>query len=110
MPKRVRCARTQPDSVNESGIDELRDGRAIGQTLQQVYTESQTDHRRGAQELLGHAVEPVDAGGDGGLQGGWHADLGDLARADVCVAFAGEHPAVGEVTHDLLDEKRVTSG
>jgi len=78
--------------------------------FEQASVEPRADHRRCAQCALGFRVEAVDAGGDGRLQRGWHADLSSLRRRNVCARLAAQHTALGQVAHHLLGEKRVTGG
>ena len=37
-------------------------------------------------------------------------DLGDIRPTDVATALAGQHPALGQLAHHLLGEKRVPGG
>ena len=59
----------EPHLVDQFGSDQLAQ---LGLTIEQrqlLCTNAQPDHRGGIQSLLGGEVEPIDTGGDGGLQG-----------------------------------------
>ena len=62
------------------------------------------------QRPLGRGAEPVDARLDGRLHRGRHRDVGDIRPTDVAAALAGQHPALGQLAHHLLGEKRVPGG
>ena len=91
-----------------SAADQLVDNRIDLQAGQQIAVEAGADDRRGGERVFGRRAEPVDAGGDGRLQRGRHADLGHVDVAGVAAALADKHAAFGEVTGDLLGEERVT--
>ncbi len=55
-------------------------------------------------------LEPVDARLDGGLHGGRHRDVGNIRATQVATALTGQHPALGQLAHHFLGEKRVPGG
>ena len=59
---------------------------------------------------LGCRVKAVDAGGNGRLHSGGHADLGSADRRNVAAALPVQHTALGQFAHDLLGEERITGG
>ena len=72
--------------------------------------EAGSDHRRRVQRPLGRGAQPVDARLDGRLHRGRHAQLGDVRATDVATALTGQHPALHQLAHHLLGEKRVPGG
>src|SRR5271157_1014900 len=108
MAKRVFGVRGEPDLIDELGGDQLVDNRVDVEAGQQVAAEARPDDRCGRERVFVRRAEPVDAGGDGRLQGGRHADVGDIDVARVATAFTDKYAAFGQVTGDLLGEKGVT--
>lgn len=108
--KRIFGARGEPDSIDEfRGEQGLHPGLAIEQR-QLVGVEPQPDHRGGLQGPLNRRVEPVDAGGDGGLHRCRHHEIGVIDRAGIVSGRAGQHTAFGQVAHHLLGKERVARG
>ena len=56
------------------------------------------------------AAEPVEAGGEQSLDGGWQGELGQLARRRQRAVPAEQQPLVDEHGDHLLDEERVALG
>ena len=100
----------QRDLINQLATDQIVQDRINAQRLQQVPAELRADDRRSTQGALGRRVEAVDAGGNGRLHSGGHADLGSADRRNVATALPVQHTALGQFAHDLLGEKRVTGG
>jgi len=57
--------------------------------------------------VFGGDAQPVDAGAEGGLQGGRHLNVGDITTQLVGAGPAVQHAAFGQIAHYLLNEKRV---
>ena len=106
----VLGVRGEPHLVDEFGSDQLADLSLTIEQRQLLCTKPQPDHRGGIQSLLGGEVEPVDTGGDGGLQGRRHGGIGMIDLADIITTGSGQHTPLGQIAHHLLDEKRVTGG
>ena len=52
----------------------------------------------------------IDARRDGRLHRGRHAHLGNIRPTNVATPVAGQHPALHQLAHHLLSEKRVPGG
>ena len=66
------------DLIDELAAHQVLKDRINAEGFEEAPAEPRTDDSRCAQCALGRRVKPVDAGGDGRLQGGWHADLGNI--------------------------------
>src|SRR5207253_1153829 len=60
-------------------------------------------------ELVGPVREPVDPGGEDGLDGRGHLEVLETPRQAVGAALADEYLGFGERANDLLEEVRVTA-
>jgi hypothetical protein len=110
MPKRVLGVRGEPHLIDQLRAQQVGEHRVDVQRREEVRPEARSDHRRRGQGLLGRGVQPVDARLDGCLHRGRHAHLGNIDLACVATALAGQHAALGQLAHDLLDEERVAGG
>ena len=53
-------------------------------------------------------VKAIDAGSNGRLHGGGHADVGHSGRRDVGAADTAQHTSLGQIAHHLLGKERVS--
>ena len=100
----------EPHLIDQLRTEQLVDNRIDPQRGQQLRVEAGSDHRRRGQRPFGRDAQPVDARPDGGLHRGRHVELGDIRSTDVATAPTGQRPALHQVTHHLLGEKRVPGG
>ncbi len=111
VPEAIPLARNEFDLVDELRGHQLGQPRrhaVRSQRLQRGDVEAGSDHRRGVQDGLRLRVQPVDTGGQHGLDGGGHLDALDGAGEPITAATAREHTATGQIPDDLLDKERIT--
>ena len=87
---------------------EVADGQ-IDYGAQQVERDVSPDDGRGLEHVLVPIREPIDAGGEDGLNGFGQRDLVDRRRRHVGAAFTAQHAALGERANHLLDEEWVAA-
>ena len=110
MVEGVLGARGEPHLIDQLRGEQLVEHRIDAQRGEQLRPEAGADHRRRVQRPLGRGGEAVDARLDGRLHGGRHARPRRHPRDRGSCRLTGEHPALGQLAHHLLGEKRVTSG
>ncbi len=110
MAEGVLGARGEPHLIDQLRAQRLVEHRIDAQRGEQFGPEAGADHRRRVQRPLGCGVQPVDARLDGRLHRGRHADLRDIRATDILTVLAGQHPALHQLAHHLLGEKRIPGG
>jgi hypothetical protein len=70
----------EPHLIDDLGGHQVLKGRVNAQRFEQVRAEPRANDRCCAQRAFRFRVEAVDASGDGCLQGGWHANFGDIGH------------------------------
>ncbi len=110
MVERVLGAWGEPHLIDQLRAQQLVELRIDTQRGEQVGPEVGADHRRCVERSLGRGGQPVDARLDGRLHRRWHRDVSDIRATDIAPMLAGQHPALGQLAHHLLGEKRVPGG
>jgi len=86
--KHVLGLSSECDLIDELATQQVPKSRINAQGFEEAPAEPRTDDSRCAQGALGRRVKPVDAGGDGRLQGGGHTDLANIGGRFVGAAVA----------------------
>ena len=101
----------EPDLIDELGRQQVRDRPVRSRAFASRPRLNREPMTAAALNVrLASGSQPVDAGGDGRLQRGRHTHLSTLCRRDVCARLPFHHTTLGEFTHDLLGEERITGG
>ena len=103
----VLGGRGEPHLIDQLRVQQLVEHRIDAQRGKQLGPEAGSDHRRRVQRTLGRGAHPVDTRFDSRLHRGRHAHLGDIRPTDILTVFAGQHPALHQLAHHLLGEKRI---
>ena len=88
MVKHILGLSGERDLIDELAAHQIVQNRINAQRFQQVPAELRADDRCCALGALGRWGKPVDAGGDGCLQGGGHTDLANIGGRFVGAAVA----------------------
>ena len=109
MVERILRARDEPHLIDQLRVQQLVEHRIDLESGEQIRAEVCADHRCRCQRALGLGTQPIDAGLDGRLHRGRHAQLGDIRVTNVVAALAAQHTALRQLAHHLLGEERIPS-